>query len=36
MVTFDLLFSFSLVLVAVAGGSYSLGYTIGRLSSKRK
>ena len=36
MVTFDSLFNFSLVLIAIAGGSYSLGFTMGKLSSKRK
>ena len=36
MVTFELLFSFSLVLATFTGGAYTLGYTIGKLSSKRK
>ena len=36
MVTFDLLFSFSLVLIAIVGGAYSLGYAMGKLSGKRK
>ncbi len=36
MVTFDLLFSFSLVLIAIAGGAYTLGFSIGTLSGKRK
>lgn len=36
MVTIEILFDFSLVLVAVAGGSYSIGYAIGKLSGKRK
>ena len=36
MVTVELLFSFSIVLATVAGGAYALGYTIGKLSSKRK
>lgn len=36
MVTIEILFDFSLVLVAVAGGSYSVGYAIGKLSGKRK
>lgn len=36
MVTFELLFNYSLVLIAIAGGSFSLGITIGKLLSKRK
>ena len=36
MVTFELLFSFSLVLATFTGGAYTLGYTIDKLSSKRK
>lgn len=36
MVTVEILFSFSLVLATFAGGAYALGYTIGKLSSKRK
>ena len=36
MVTVEILFSFSLVLATVAGGAYALGFTIGKLSSKRK
>ena len=36
MVTIELLFSFSLVLATFTSGSYVLGYTIGKLSSKRK
>lgn len=36
MVTIETLFSFSIVLATVAGGAYALGYTIGKLSSKRK
>jgi|GEM_PF-4859322 len=36
MVTFETLFNFSLVLIAVAGGSYSIGYAIGQLSGKQK
>ena len=33
MVTFELLFSFSLVLATFTGGAYTLGYTIGKLST---
>lgn len=36
MVTFETLFNFLLVLIAVAGGSYSIGYAIGKFSGKRK
>ena len=36
MVTFELLFSFSIVLTTVAGGAYALGFAIGKLSGKRK
>lgn len=36
MVTIEILFSFSLVLATFTGGAYALGYTIGKLSSKRK
>lgn len=36
MVTFELLFSFSLVLATFTGGAYALGFTIGKLSGKRK
>ncbi len=36
MVTIDMIFNYSLVLIAIAGGAYTIGYTIGKLSSKRK
>lgn len=36
MVTIEILFSFSIVLATFTGGAYALGYTIGKLSSKRK
>ena len=36
MVTFELLFSFSLVLVTFTSGTYALGFTIGKLYGKRK
>lgn len=36
MVTIEILFSFTLVLATFTGGAYALGYTIGKLSIKRK
>lgn len=36
MVTVEILFSFSLVLATFTGGAYALGFTIGKLSCKRK
>ena len=35
MVTIDILLSFIIVLATVASGAYALGYTIGKLSSKK-
>ena len=32
----DQIFQFVILLIAIAGGSYSLGFTIGKLSGKRK
>lgn len=32
----DQIIQFVILLVAIAGSSYSLGFTIGKLSSKRK
>lgn len=36
MVTFETLFSFLIVLATFTGGAYALGFTIGKISSKRK